>query len=287
MPKCVADVARWTAWGAMVALSLGACDDGRAWNGRPRGASRSHIAAGEGVTRLRVRVLARHPHDPKAFTQGLLWHGGRLYESTGLRGGRSSVREVDLATGRVLRRRALDADFFGEGLALVGGDLVQLTWTSGVAFRWRLRSFEPRGRFTYRGEGWGLCFDGRQLVMSDGSAWLAFRDPKTFEVRRRVRVTLHGRPVDRLNELECVEGAVFANVWTTDHIVRIDPASGRVTALVDASGLLSSEERAGRADVLNGIAWVPEWERFLITGKRWPWLFEVRFDEPGAEDRSP
>jgi glutaminyl-peptide cyclotransferase len=222
---------------------------------------------------LKVRVVATYPHATDAYTQGLVWHGGKLYESTGLRG-RSSLREVDLETGTVRRRQGLPDRFFAEGLARVGDRLIQLTWTSGKALVWDLERFQKIGEHDYGGEGWGLCHDGEQLVMSDGSATLTFRDPETFEARRRVRVTRLGRPVRDLNELECVEGSVWANVWRTERIVRIDPSSGEVTATVDASGLLKAEERRG-TDVLNGIVWHPERERFLLTGKLWPKVFEV------------
>lgn len=226
--------------------------------------------------RLRVRVVRRYPHDREAFTQGLLWHGGKLYESTGLRG-RSSVRQVELETGEVLRRRDLERAMFAEGLALVGDRLIQLTWTNGVAHVYRLEDFEHQRTFRYQGEGWGLCYDGTHLVMSNGSARLAFRDPESFRVVREVTVRESGRPLRHLNELECVDGAVWANVWQTDRIVRIDPASGRVTAAVDASGLLTEDELLEDVDVLNGIAWIPERQRFVITGKNWPHLFEVDF----------
>lgn len=224
---------------------------------------------------LVARVVRRYPHRPDAFTQGLLFHEGVLYESTGRRG-LSELRLVDLATGSVRRRRALSERYFGEGLARVGERLVQLTWTSGRAIVFSRDDFEPVRELEYAGEGWGLCFDGERLVMSDGSAWLSFRDPDTFAEQQRVRVTHAGRPLGRLNELECVDGLVWANVWTTDEIVAIDPDRGEVTAVVDASGLLSREERAG-TDVLNGIAWAQDRGHFLITGKLWPWLFEVDF----------
>ena len=225
--------------------------------------------------RLRVEVVERHPHDRAAFTQGLLWHDGHLYESTGLRG-RSSLRKVDLETGEVLAQRSVERRIFAEGLARVGDLLYQLSWTAGEAHVWTLDGFEHRRTFEYDGEGWGLCHDGTHLVMSDGSDRLSFRDPETFQVSRVVRVRLDGAPLDQINELECVDGVIWANVWQTDEIVRIDPASGQVTAVVDASGLLTPEERWG-ADVLNGVAWIPERERFAITGKHWPHLFEVRF----------
>jgi glutaminyl-peptide cyclotransferase len=226
--------------------------------------------------RLRVRVVATYPHDTGAYTQGLLWHDGTLYESTG-QYGESTVRQVELATGRVLRQAELPRQYFGEGLALVGSRLVQLTWQEGVALIWGLADVAPRGEHRYTGEGWGLCYDGRRLVMSDGSARLTFRDPESFAVIGGVDVTLSGVPADRLNELECVEGAVYANVWRDQEIFRIDPGDGRVTAVINASGLISAKERL-LADVLNGIAYRPETETFFITGKLWPKLFEVVFE---------
>jgi len=225
--------------------------------------------------RLAVKVLSVRPHDAQAFTQGLLLHGGSLFESTGLNGS-SSLREVDPATGKVKRRVSVPSEYFAEGLAAVGDRLIQLTWKEEKAFVYRLADFKPAGELRYDGEGWGLAFDGRRLVMSDGSDRLTFRDPRTFAVLGEVRVTLAGRPLTQLNELECVDGAVYANVWQMDQIVRIDPASGKVTAVIDASGLLTPAERQN-ADVLNGIAWDPARKTFLITGKLWPKLFEVTF----------
>ncbi len=225
---------------------------------------------------LRVRVVERRPHDTSAFTQGLLWHDGELYESTGLEG-ESTVRRVDLASGEVRQRIDLDEAYFAEGLALVGDRLFQITWQDGKAFVYDRRSFEKVAEHAYEGEGWGLCWNGTDLVMSDGSDRLFFRDPETFAVRRTVRVTKVGRPLRYLNELECVDGKVWANVWQRDEIVRIDPTTGVVEATVDASGLLTPQERR-RTDVLNGIAWIPERRRFVITGKLWPWTFEVELE---------
>lgn len=221
---------------------------------------------------LRVRVVERHEHDTGAFTQGLLWHDGALYESTGLEG-RSSLRRVSL-DGTVQAQVDLDEELFAEGLARVDDELFQLTWQNGVALVYDLATLEKKREHRYEGEGWGLCWDGTHLVMSDGSATLAFRDPRTFEVRRSVEVSSIGRPVRFLNELECVDGVVYANVWQRDRIVRIDPESGDVTATIDAHGLLDRRERRG-TDVLNGIAWIPERRRFVLTGKLWPALFEV------------
>jgi glutamine cyclotransferase len=228
---------------------------------------------------LRPTVLERFPHDTRAFTQGLLLADGLLYESTGLYGA-SSLREVAPATGGVIRIRPLPPDTFGEGLALVGDRLVQLTWRQGRAMVYNRETFDPVGAFHYEGEGWGLCYDGEKLWMSDGSSWLTVRDPETFEVLRRQAVTSRGEPVPMLNELECVGEHVYANVWQTETIVRIVKGSGKVDAAIDASGLLTPEQRAGLPPdaVLNGIAYDAENDRFLVTGKLWPVLLAVRFE---------
>jgi glutaminyl-peptide cyclotransferase len=183
---------------------------------------------------------------------------------------------VDLISGDVSQSIPLDGQFFGEGLALVDNRLIQITWQENTAFVYDRDSFERIGQFSYSGEGWGICYDGQRLVMSDGSSDLTFRDPTTFEVQGTIPVRLEGQPVERLNELECVGNDVYANVWQTDTIVRVDPGTGQVRATVDAAGLLNPSERAG-ADVLNGIAYEPETGNFLITGKLWPRIFEVRF----------
>jgi glutamine cyclotransferase len=241
----------------------------------PSDVAEAVASAPEAPERLKVKVLSVRPHDPEAFTQGLLLHGGMLYESTGLPG-KSSLREVDPRTGVVKRQVTVAAEYFAEGLALVDDRLLQLTWKDQRALVYQRGDFKPAGEFRYDGEGWGLCSDGIRLVMSDGSDRLTFRDPQTFAVQGTVNVTLAGKPADQLNELECVDGVVWANVWQTDDILRIDPRDGRVTAVVDASGLLTPEER-GKTDVLNGIAWNPETRTFLITGKLWPKMFEVQF----------
>jgi glutamine cyclotransferase len=228
---------------------------------------------------LGVTVVETYPHDRQAFTQGLLLSDGKLYESTGLYG-RSSLREVDPRTGEVIRIRPLAEDLFAEGLALVGDRLIQLTWRSGRAFVYRLDTFDPLGTFRYDGEGWGICFDGSELWMSDGSSTLTVRSPDTFEVLRRVPVTEAGEPLALLNELECVGDRVYANVWLTDRIVRIEKKNGRVDGVVDATSLLTPSQRASlsRDAVLNGIAYDAERELFLVTGKLWPVLLAVRFD---------
>jgi len=226
--------------------------------------------------RLKTTVVRSYPHDRMAFTQGLIWRDGLLYESTGLVG-RSSLRKVDLATGSVKQQVAVPDPYFAEGLADVGNRLFQLTWQHGRVFVYDKNTFNRVGELGYQGEGWGLCHDGRALVMSDGSDALTVRAPDTFAITRTVKVTQAGRPLERINELECVGGDVYANVWMTDSIVRIDMKSGQVNATMDASGLLTPAERQG-TDVLNGIAYDPADRTFLITGKLWPKLFRVKFE---------
>jgi glutamine cyclotransferase len=222
-----------------------------------------------------TQVVRTYPHDTRAFTQGLVYWDGGLYESTGLVG-RSSLRRVDAESGAVEAEARLDPPIFAEGLARVGDELIQLTWQNERAFVWKLSSLERVREHSYRGEGWGLCYDGKRLVMSDGSDRLTFRNPADFGEIGSVRVVRAGQPVRDLNELECIDGLVYANVWQSDTIARIDPQSGEVTGWIDASGLLDGPERIG-TDVLNGIAHLPERGTFLVTGKLWPRMFEVRF----------
>lgn len=242
---------------------------------QPAAAEVAPASASAPPERLAVQIVSVRPHDPEAFTQGLLLHGGSLYESDG-NYGRSSLREVDPKTGVVKRKVAVPPEYFAEGLALVDDRLIQLTWKEEKALVYNRADFKPVEEFRYDGEGWGLCWDGARIVMSDGSDRLTFRDPKTFATLSTLNVTRGGKPVPELNELECVDGVVWANVWQSDEILRIDPKDGRVTGVVDASGLLTLEERQ-KTDVLNGIAWDPAAKTFLITGKLWPKMFEVRF----------
>jgi len=237
------------------------------------------VAAGT-TPRLAVRIVRVLPHDPTSFTQGLVFHDGRLYESTGLIGA-SRLREVEIETGRARREVALPRKQFGEGLALAGDRLVQLTWLDGVAHVWRLADFAPLGTYTYAGEGWGLTFDGERFVQSDGSSKLTFRDPKSFAATGRVTVRRDGVEVPYLNELEWASGRLYANVWISEEVLAIDPADGRVVATYDARGLLAPEE-AERADVLNGIAHDPRTGHFFLTGKYWPRLFEVELPDPAG-----
>jgi glutamine cyclotransferase len=230
---------------------------------------------GATVERLTVSVVAQHPHDPQAFTQGLVWRDGALYESTGLFGA-SSLRETTV-DGEVVRYRPLARDLFGEGLALVGEELLQLTWQNGLLLRYDLATFEPRGSQSYEGEGWGLCFDGQALWMSDGSATLTRRDPLTFAALSSVTVKRGTTPVTQLNELECVDGLVYANVWKSDEIMRIDSKTGAVTAVIDGAPLRRLMGAMDSEAVLNGIAFMQSTGNFLLTGKLWPTLFEVKF----------
>jgi glutaminyl-peptide cyclotransferase len=230
---------------------------------------------------LRLEVLHTYPHDSRAFTQGLLMVDGKLYEGTGLYG-RSSLRRVDLVSGMVEAQAVLPAELFGEGLARVGQRLIQLTWKNRKALVWDLGTLTKVAEFSYDGEGWGLCFDGKRLVMSDGSDRLTFRNPTTFDREGEVHVRRAGKPVANLNELECVRGLVYANVWQDNHIARIDGVTGEVTGWIDASGLLDRSEGAS-ADVLNGIAEMEGSGHLLVTGKLWPHLYEVRI-VPATKD---
>lgn len=220
-------------------------------------------------------VIRAYPHARDAFTQGLIFLDGYLYESTGLQGA-SSLRKVELRTGRVLRRHDLDNRHFGEGLTDWGSELIQLTWRSGIGFVYDRETFELRRTFRYAGEGWGLTHDGRHLIKSDGSANLRFLDPATFAVVRVLPVHDGGEPVTQLNELEYVRGEIYANVWMTDRIVRISPDTGQVTGWIDLAGLLRDEDRGQRVGELNGIAYDAARDRLFVTGKRWPWLYEIR-----------
>ena len=225
-------------------------------------------------------VVATYPHDPLAYTQGLVFVGGALYESTGLYG-RSTVRRVDLETGRAELVRSLAPHQFGEGLTAFGDRLIQLTWRSGTALVYSRRDIRFTESLPYDTEGWGLTHDGEHLIMSDGSATLYFRDPTTFAEVRRVQVRDHEGPVASLNELEFVGGQIFANVWQSPKVVRIDPRTGHVTGIIDLSALVEETRHEPGADVLNGIAYIPGSGRFLVTGKRWPRLYAIVLESGG------
>lgn len=225
---------------------------------------------------LHFTIVETLPHDTGAFTQGLEIDNGRLFESTGLVG-RSSIREIDLDTGEVIRQASVP-DVFAEGLTLLDDSAIQLTWRDGVAYRYNTNTFDLVDTYTYQGEGWGLCHDDTQLVMSDGTSTIDFRDPDTFDLLGSVDVSLSGAPVEMLNELECVDGAVWANIWQSSLIIQIDPATGDVIGVLNAATLTPPSVAEDNNAVLNGIAYDPADGTFLLTGKLWPSIFRVRID---------
>lgn len=231
-----------------------------------------------------VEVVRTLPHDVGSFTEGLLFHEGRFFESTGEETS-SYIRELDLETGRVIRHRdlkGLDArgdSLFGEGIIITGDNLIQLTWKSGVAYIYDWKTFTPKGEFKYDGEGWGMTKDSTSIIMSNGSTIIAFRDPKTFAVTRTIDVNDHGTPVKNLNELELIKGEIWANVYETQQIVRINPANGEVLGWIDLTDILPAEQRTGKEDVLNGIAYDEKNDRIYVTGKYWPKLFEIKLKQ--------
>jgi glutamine cyclotransferase len=226
-----------------------------------------------------VQVRTAYPHDVGAFTEGLLYLDGDIYESTGLEG-RSDIRRVRLADGVVLQSQAIDPDLFGEGIVNWGDDLISLTWRDGVGFRWDRKTLTRKGSFRYRGEGWSLTQDGKRLIMSDGTPWLRFLDPRTLKETGRVKVTADGQPVRNLNELEWVKDEVLANIWLTHRIARIDPATGRVKGWIDLSSLPEVRMGLGPDAVANGIAYDAAKDRLFVTGKNWPHLYEIGLTGP-------
>jgi glutaminyl-peptide cyclotransferase len=221
------------------------------------------------------KIVHTFPHDTAAYTQGLAYRDGFLYEGTGLNG-RSSLRKVRLETGEVVQRRELPREYFGEGITLIGNEVVQLTWQSEVGFVYDVSDFRLLRQFSYTGEGWGLTTNGREIFMSDGTAEIRVLDIDTFKEKRRFTVRDDGISVSRLNELEFVEGELFANVWQTDRIARISPQTGRVVGWIDLSGILSPIYRRGSDSVLNGIAYDAKQKRLFMTGKLWPSIFEIK-----------
>lgn len=227
-----------------------------------------------------VEIKATYPHDTGAFTQGLFFADGQLYESTGQLG-QSTIRKVRLSDGKVLQSATIPTEQFGEGSTAWGKQIVSLTWQHGIGYRWDRATLRRIGSFRYGGEGWGLTGNGRSLIMSDGTAALRFLDPATFKEQRRINITAAGRPVTQLNELEWVNGEVWANIWQSSRIARIDPASGAVKGWVDLAPLVRLSGRSGPDDVLNGIAYEPRSKRLFVTGKLWPKLYEIRLKPPG------
>jgi glutaminyl-peptide cyclotransferase len=228
-----------------------------------------------GTPEYTYQIIHTYPHDPHAFTQGLVYLNGVLYEGTGLEQ-QSSIRKVNLETGEVLQKHDVPGEYFGEGIVIWKDRLLELTWKAEKGFIYDLASFTPKSEFPYPGEGWGLTTDGKRIIMSDGSADLRFWDPETLKETGRITVTDDGRPVTQLNELEWVKGEIYANVWQTDRIARIDPKTGKVTGWINCYGLLTPADRADDTDVLNGIAYDAKGDRLFVTGKKWPKLFEIK-----------
>jgi glutaminyl-peptide cyclotransferase len=253
----------------IVAVALAACACGPA-------------SQAETVPEYTFRVVHSYRHDPMAFTEGLFYWKGDLYESTGLEG-RSSVRRVKLETGEVLQKIDLPEDYFGEGIVNWKDRLIQLTYTTGVGFIYDFATFQKKGEFHYQGEGWALTTDGKRIIMSDGTPQLRFLDPETLAEQRRLTVTDHGQPVTYLNELEWIKGEIYANIWQADRIARIDPATGKVVGWIDLRGLLQGEDRTPSAEVLNGIAYDAQHDRLFVTGKYWPRLFEIKLVRKPAD----
>ena len=246
--------------------------------GDAQGARR--VAPAASVPVYGYKVIRSYTHDRLAFTQGLVYHDGVLYESTGMNG-HSGIRKVRLETGEVLQARPLDSQYFGEGIVVWKDRIVQLTWRHGLGFVYDLKTFEPRRTFSYTGEGWGLTHDGTRIIMSDGSESGALRylDPATLKETGKLIVRDGTRPVAHLNELEFVKGEIYANVWQTERVARISPKTGRVTGWIELHGLLSPAEAAG-VDVLNGIAYDAAKDRLFVTGKWWPKIFEIQLLPP-------
>jgi glutamine cyclotransferase len=220
------------------------------------------------------RIVHAYPHDQQAFTQGLVYLGGHLYESTGIKG-RSALREEDLETGRILQFHEVSDQYFAEGLTDWKNTLIQLTWQSHIAFVYDRATFHLLRAFSYAGEGWGLTHDAKSLILSDGTATLRFFDPETFHEVRRITVRDNGRPITQLNELEFIHGEIYANIWHADRIARISPASGRVIGWIDLKDLMPRNQLSSDEAVLNGIAFDAEHNRLFVTGKLWPKIFEI------------
>lgn len=220
------------------------------------------------------RVIAEYPHDATAFTQGLVFTDGRLYEGTGKKG-ESSLRRIELATGRTELTVPLDSAYFGEGITILDGKLYQLTWQNRLGIIYDQRTFNPVSTFRYTGEGWGLTHDGKRLILSDGTSTLRFIDPKTFEVAKRLKVRAANGPIDKLNELEYRKGEILANIWYSDRIARISPETGEVLGWIDLTNLYPARQRSSKEDVLNGIAYDESNDRLLVTGKNWPKVYEI------------
>jgi glutaminyl-peptide cyclotransferase len=241
------------------------------------------ISARAAIPKYDYEIVHTYPHDPTAFTEGLFYLNGFLYESTGLEQ-HSSIRKVRIETGAVLQKVDVPAQYFGEGIVNWHGHLISLTWKSQIGFVYNLATFKLQRQFHYPGEGWALTRNDKQLIMSDGTPELRFLDPQTLTETGRIQVTVEGKPLHNVNELEWVKGEIYANVWQTNWIVRIDPGSGKVVGLINLTGLLKASDIVqGQTDVLNGIAYDAKGDRLFVTGKNWPKLFEIRLKAAGDE----
>lgn len=254
---------------------LSACHAGAVIGKFQNGQEQTRLKAPFRIREYSYEVVNSYPHDVDAFTQGLVFHEGALYESTGLNG-KSSIRQVDLQTGQVIRKLDVPSQYFAEGLAIMNGRAYQLTWLSQFGYIYDLSSFDVLKTFNYPGEGWGLTHDGRSLIMSDGTNRLRFLDPESFELQRVISVYDGSTPVNYLNELEYIDGEIYANVWQSNRVAIIEPGGGRINGWIDLRGLLKPEDRTGPVDVLNGIAYDADHKRLFVTGKLWPKLFEIR-----------
>jgi glutamine cyclotransferase len=232
-------------------------------------------ATAEGIPVYSYQVVNSWPHDIEAYTQGLVFHDGVLFESTGLRGS-SSLRRVELKTGKVKKKLEVAREYFAEGMTIFHDKIFQLTWQSHKGFVYDLKKFRQEGEFAYKGEGWGLTHDDHSLILSDGTNRIRFLDPSSFEVQRTITVYDNGEPLTDLNELEYIKGEIYANIWKTDRIVRLDPATGKINAWIDMTGLHHEGNDPDSENCLNGIAYDAGNDRLFVTGKRWPKLFEIR-----------
>jgi len=260
---------------ALLLVALAACGGPATTAQTPQSTPQAHAATPAAEPQIYdARIVHTYPHDTTAFTEGLFYLDGHLYESTGLVG-RSVIRRMRLEDGHVLQSVSIPAGAFGEGIVNWGDQIISLTWQGGVGYRWDRRTLRRLGEWHYPGEGWALTRNDTDIVMSDGTAQLRFLDPATLSERRRLGVTIRGAPLERLNELEWVDGAILANVWLTGFIVRIDPASGHVTGVIDLSALAAENSRTDEDNVLNGIAWDAAGRRLFVTGKNWAHLYEI------------
>jgi len=230
--------------------------------------------AGAAVPEYTATVIRTFPHDPGAFTEGLLYHDGFLYESTGLQG-QSSIRKLELESGKVILKRDIDPRYFGEGIVIWKDRILELTWQDQIGFIYDLAAFRPRSEFHYVGEGWALTHDASRLIMSDGTSDIRLLDPDRLVETGRIHVTCDGRPIRNINELDWVKGEIYANVWLTSVIVRIDPASGAIVGVIDLATLIPAAVKGVPDDVLNGIAYDAAGDRLFVTGKLWPVLYQI------------